>query len=55
MREMLDHYLEERRILQPAGSARPAGHRRGKTPMIELGVNIDHVATLAAGARNVRA
>ena len=54
MREVLDHYLEQRAHREPARRARPAGARRGQRgerAMIELGVNIDHVATVRQARR----
>ena len=59
MRSVLDHYLEERRIfsrrivqdLQPWTTTRTGRDERKESAVIELGVNIDHVATLRQARR----
>ena len=55
MREVLDHYLEQRgvdsrRVVQRSAGAR-RGAKRRTTTVIELGVNIDHVATVRQARR----
>ena len=55
MREVLDHYLEQRgvesrRVVQDLQALDGSANRR-TTAVIELGVNIDHVATLRQARR----
>jgi DNA repair protein RecO (recombination protein O) len=54
MREVLDHYLEQRTIVSRRvvrAICRPLKNRRRRHAVIELGVNIDHVATLRQARR----
>ena len=62
MREVLDHYLERRAIFSrrvvrdlQALDDENGGEARRTAIMIELGVNIDHVATLRQARRTLRA